>query len=33
VDGNIDTGRFSHRVTLQYVDPRNDETVKSCPPG
>lgn len=23
--GNVDTGIFSHRVTLQYVDPRNDE--------
>ena len=23
--GSIDTGIFSHRVTLQYVDPRNDE--------
>ena len=23
--GSIDTGIFSHRVTLQYVDPRNDD--------
>ena len=23
--GSVDTGIFSHRVTLQYIDPRNDE--------
>ena len=23
--GSVDTGIFSHRVTLQYVDPRNDD--------
>ncbi|WP_367164399.1 TonB-dependent vitamin B12 receptor BtuB [Kosakonia cowanii] len=24
--GDIDTGIFTHRVTLQYIDPRDDET-------
>ncbi len=23
--GNVDTGIFTHRVTLQYIDPRNDQ--------
>ncbi|MGP3591318.1 TonB-dependent vitamin B12 receptor BtuB [Vagococcus sp. WN89Y] len=29
--GNIDTGIFSHRVTLQYIDPRDDETHEVLP--
>ncbi|HCC12120.1 MAG TPA: vitamin B12/cobalamin outer membrane transporter, partial [Atlantibacter hermannii] len=29
--GNVDTGIFSHRVTLQYIDPRDDETDEVLP--
>ncbi|MDN2488211.1 TonB-dependent vitamin B12 receptor BtuB [Kosakonia sacchari] len=29
--GSVDTGIFSHRVTLQYIDPRDDETNEVLP--
>jgi len=29
--GNVDTGIFTHRVTLQYIDPRDDETDEVLP--
>ncbi|WP_436874691.1 TonB-dependent vitamin B12 receptor BtuB [Kosakonia sacchari] len=29
--GCVDTGIFSHRVTLQYIDPRDDETNEVLP--
>ena len=29
--GNVNTGIFSHRVTLQYIDPRDDETDEVLP--
>lgn len=29
--GSVDTGIFSHRVTLQYIDPRDDETDEVLP--
>ncbi|MGK9173712.1 TonB-dependent vitamin B12 receptor BtuB [Yokenella regensburgei] len=29
--GTVDTGIFSHRVTLQYIDPRDDETDEVLP--
>ncbi|WP_086873278.1 TonB-dependent vitamin B12 receptor BtuB [Kosakonia pseudosacchari] len=29
--GSVDTGIFSHRVTLQYIDPRDDETHEVLP--
>ncbi len=29
--GSVDTGVFSHRVTLQYIDPRDDETNEVLP--
>jgi vitamin B12 transporter len=28
VDGNVTTGPVEHHLTLQYVDPRDDETNK-----
>ncbi|MCG8709472.1 TonB-dependent vitamin B12 receptor BtuB [Brenneria sp. 4F2] len=29
--GNLDTGIFTHRVTLQYIDPRDDRTDEVLP--